>query len=87
MSVLWTHHAVLALEKRNLAADDIVAILLLPDWIVPDTKDATLSRAFGRTPFADQWIRVVFRKINKDDILVITVHPDRDAKLPNLGND
>jgi hypothetical protein len=86
MAVLWTHHGVVALEKRGLIADDVIAILLSPAWIVPDPKDTALSRAFGKTPSSDQWIRVVFRKINIDDILVVTVHPDRDAVPSDLGN-
>jgi uncharacterized DUF497 family protein len=87
VAILWTHHAVVALEKRGLAADEVVAILLDPEWVVTDPKDATLSRAFGKTASGDRWIRVVFRQTNKDDILVITVHPDRDAVPPVKGNE
>jgi hypothetical protein len=84
VAVFWTHHAVIALEKRKLAADDIVMILLSPVWVVTDPKDSGLLRAFGKTSEVDQWIRVVFRQINKDDMLVIMVHPDRDAIEPDL---
>jgi hypothetical protein len=82
VAILWTHHAVVALEKRGLAADDVLAILLDPEWGATDSKDATLSRAFGKTASDDYWVRVVFRQMNKDDILVITVHLDRDTVPP-----
>jgi hypothetical protein len=43
-----------ALEKRGLAADDIVSVLLSPVWIVVDPKDGALSRAFGKTSSSEQ---------------------------------
>jgi hypothetical protein len=87
MAVLWTHHASLALEKRGLAAGEIVTILSDPSWSVADPNDPTLMRAFGKISSANHWIRIVFRQINKDDKLVVTVHPDRDAVPPNEGKE
>jgi hypothetical protein len=87
VTVVWTHHARSALVKRGLDESEIVRILGSPTWIVPDHSDASLKRAFGKHIGIDQWIRVVFRNLAKDDILVVTVHPDRDALPPTLEND
>jgi hypothetical protein len=86
VAIYWTHHALKALEKRDLSTNEVAEILAMPDWIIPDPKDPALSRAFGRHIGIDQWVRVVFRQLNIDDMLVITVHPDRDAVPPDERN-
>jgi hypothetical protein len=77
--IYYTLHAQSALAKRHLDRSLVEQILAAPSWIEADKVDPELERAFGRSSPGTQWIRVVFRKLPNGDMLVVTVHPDRDA--------
>ncbi len=82
MVVKLTIHARQALSKRGITEVLVEEILARPEWEVRDKRDPSLTRAFGQKSFDSQWIRVVFRILEDGDILVVTVHPDRDAVRP-----
>jgi hypothetical protein len=80
--IYYSLHAQAALEKRANGRSKIEEVLQSPVWLEPDKNGPDVQRAFGRDNALGHWIRVVFRKLSNDDILVITVHPDRDANPP-----
>jgi hypothetical protein len=78
--IVLTKHAEEAIEKRNLALDWIERTVATPDFIHADPDDPTLTRSFKAIDEADgRTLRVVHRA-ERNDIVIVTVHFDRDAK-------
>lgn len=72
-------HAQEALEKRQLRLEWIERTITWPDFTHPD-PDPALTRSFKRITEADGRILRVVHRARRDDILIVTVHFDRDAK-------
>jgi hypothetical protein len=74
-----TIHAREAVEKRVLNSEWIERAIATPDFTHPD-PDPTLTRSFKAiVEAAGRILRVVHRP-EGNDILVVTVHFDRNAK-------
>ena len=77
--IVLSKHAQEAVEKRYLPLEWIERTLAAPDFTHPD-RDPTLTRSFKAIDEAgDRILRVVHRP-QGNDILIVTVHFDRDAK-------
>jgi hypothetical protein len=75
-----TKHAEEAILKRNLALDWIDRAISSPDFTDTDPHDPALTRSFKAIVEADGRVLRVVHRPEGNDILVITVHFDRDAK-------
>ena len=75
-----TKHAEEAIEQRKLAFDWLERAIAAPDFTDADPNDATLTRSFKAIVEAGGRILRVVHRPEHDDILVVTVHFDRDAK-------
>jgi hypothetical protein len=77
--LILLRHAEEALDKRLLQLDWIERTITSPDFVQPD-PDPTLTRSFKAIDeFGGRIPRVVHRAEGAD-ILIVTVHFDRDAK-------
>ncbi|PPQ26778.1 hypothetical protein CCS01_29030 [Rhodopila globiformis] len=75
-----TRHAAEAIQARNIAIAWVEATLQTPDWVETDPRHADRMRAYKAiTDFGGRILRVVFRQ-EGSDMIVITAHPDRDAR-------
>jgi hypothetical protein len=75
-----TTHAAEAMETRRIPLEWVEDTLLKPDWTKPDPRHPERTRAYKSiAAFGNRILRVVYRP-DGADIVVITVHPDRDAK-------
>jgi hypothetical protein len=80
MAIRLTRHASEAMEARGIILEWIEAALALPDWTAPDPSQPACARAYKAIPaFGGRILRGVLRP-DGADIVVITVHPDRNAK-------
>jgi hypothetical protein len=77
--IILSKHAEEAVEKRNLRFDWIERVLAEPDFAHPD-PDPTLTRSFKAIVEARGKILRVVHRPEGNDILVVTIHFDRDAK-------
>ena len=78
--IVLTKHAEEAVEKRKLALDWVDRTLTTPDFTHADPDDPTLTRSFkGIVEAGGRILRVVHRP-EGNDIVIVTVHFDRDAK-------
>jgi len=75
-----TRHAEEAVEKRNIALDWIDRTVTMPDFNDIDPGDPTLKRSFEAIDEADGRILRVVHRAEGNDIVVVTVHFDRNAK-------
>ncbi len=75
-----TRHATEAMEACNILLEWVERTLETPDWTSTDPRHPDRMRAFKAIPeLGGRFLRVVFRA-DGADIIVITVHPDRDAR-------
>jgi hypothetical protein len=75
-----TKHATEVMEARNILIEWVERTLQLPDWIAPDPRHPDRMRAFKAiAELGGRFLRVVYRPEGAD-MVVITVHPDRNAK-------
>jgi hypothetical protein len=75
-----TKHAEEAVEKRQIAFDWINRTIAAPDFTDADPDDPALTRSFKAIgEVGGRMLRVVHRP-EGNDILIVTVHFDRDAK-------
>jgi hypothetical protein len=75
-----TRHAAEAMEIRSIALAWIEATLRSPDWSDIDPRYPDRHRSFKAIDdFGGRVLRVVYR-LDGPDIVVITVHPDRNAR-------
>jgi hypothetical protein len=80
MALRLTKHAAEAVEARGLRIRWIEAAVSEPDWVEPDPRHPEVTRSFKVIgDMGGRVLRVVYRR-DGADIVVITVHPDRDAK-------
>ena len=78
--ILLTKHAEEAVEKRKIALDWIERTVAMPDFSDIDPDDPTLTRSFKAIDEASgRFLRVVHRP-EGNDIVIVTVHFDRDAR-------
>ena len=73
-------HAAEAIQKRDLAFDWIDRAITAPDFTDTDPHDPVLIRSFKAIDEAGGRVLRVVHRPEGNDILVITVHFDRDAK-------
>ena len=74
-------HTADEIEGRGILLSYIEAALSSPDRVAQDVTDPALSRSYKLIPeFGNRVLRVVHRP-DGDDILVVTAHWDRGAKL------
>jgi len=76
-----TKHAEEAIEKRNLDLEWIERAITAPEFTDIDPNDPALTRSFKAIAAAGGPILRVVHWPQGDDILVVTAHFDRDAKL------
>lgn len=75
-----TKHAAESIEKRQLTFGWIERTLAAADFTRPDPRDRTLTRSFKAIAEAGGRILRVVHRREGDDIVIATVHFDRDAK-------
>jgi hypothetical protein len=76
-----TKHALEAIVTRRIPLEWVIAAIEAPDRIAPDPRYPGRVRSHKRIPaFGGRILRVVHRSAGSD-IIVITVHFDRRAKL------
>ena len=75
-----TRHAEKAVEKRNIALDWIDRAVAMPNFTGPDPTDPALTRSYKAIDEAGGRILRVVHRPDADDIVIVTVHFDRDAK-------
>jgi Domain of unknown function (DUF4258) len=75
-----TRQAEEAIEKRNIALDWIDRTIAMPDFTAIDPGDPTLIRSFKEIGEAGGRILRVVHRAEGNDIVIVTVHFDRDAK-------
>ena len=73
-------HAEEAVEKRNLALEWIERTISAADFSRVDPNDPTATRSFETIAEAGGRILRVVHRPDGNDILVVTVHFDRDAR-------
>lgn len=79
----YTRHAEERRVKYTLTKEEVENIILHPEWTEVQRDSEDVTRAFGRpTSQPDKYFRVPHRYETEDLIIVITVHPDRDATPP-----
>lgn len=67
------------MKKRGIPRAWVEAVVAAPEWSEPDPEDSTLTRSYRAIPeFGGRVLRVVHRP-EDDDVVVVTVHPDRGA--------
>jgi hypothetical protein len=77
----FTPRALTALAERTIEKRWAEDAMLYPDWVEPDSSPER-KRAFKAIPLAENRIlRVVYAE-QDDEIRIITVFFDRDAKKP-----
>ena len=75
-----TRHAEEAIETRKIALDWIDRTIAMPDFTGPDPNDPALTRSYKAIDeLGGRILRVVHRP-DADDIVVVTVHVDRDGR-------
>jgi hypothetical protein len=75
-----TRHAQEAIDKRQISVDWIDRTIAAPDFTAPDPNEPSLTRSFKAIDEAGgRILRVVYRP-EENDIVIVTVHFDRDAK-------
>jgi hypothetical protein len=77
--IVLSRHAEESVEKRNLQLGWIEQVLATPDFTHPD-PDPALTRSFKAIDEAGGRILRVVHRLQGNDILVVTVHFDRDAQ-------
>lgn len=78
--ILLTKHAEEAVEERKIALDWIERTVAMPDFSDIDPADPTLTHSFKAIDEAGgRFLRVVHRP-EGNDIVIVTVHFDRDAR-------
>lgn len=75
-----TKHAAEAIEQRDLALDWIDRTITASDFTDTDPHDPVLIRSFKAIDEAGGRVLRVLHRPEGNDILVITVHFDQDAK-------
>jgi hypothetical protein len=78
--IVLTKHAEEAVEKRKLDPGWIDRTVATPDFTRPDPDDPTLTRSFKSIDEVGGRILRVVHRPQGNDIVIITVHFDRDAK-------
>jgi hypothetical protein len=78
--IILTKHAQEAIDKRSLVLDWIERTVATPDFTHPDPNDRTLHRSFKAIDDAAGRLLGVVHRPEGNDILIVTVHFDRDAK-------
>jgi hypothetical protein len=78
--IVLTKHAEEAVEKRNLALDWIDRTVATPDFTDVDPADPTLTRSFKAIDEAGGRVLRVVHRSEGNDIVIVTVHFDRNAK-------
>jgi len=78
--LILTKHAEEAIEKRDLDSAWIERVVTAPDFASPDPRNPSLTRSFKAIDEANgRVLRVVHRR-RGNDIVIVTVHFDRNAK-------
>jgi len=75
-----TKHAQEAIDKREIAMAWIERLVTTPDFTRPDPRRPGISRSYKAIDEAGGRILRVAHRPDGNDILVITVHFDRNAK-------
>jgi hypothetical protein len=72
-------HANEAMKARGISLEWVEAVLRAPDWTEPDPRHPERRRSYKAiADFKGRILRVVHWQ-EGDDIVVLTVYPDRDA--------
>lgn len=75
-----TRHAEEAAVKRNIALDWIDRTVSMPDFTGIDPGDPMLMRSFKAIGEAGGRVLRVVHRAEGNDIVIVTVHFDRNAK-------
>lgn len=76
-----TTHAAQMMEERGIRPEWVAATVNYPANTMADPHDPALTRSFRAIPEADgRVLRVVHRPAD-DDIVVVTAHFDRGARI------
>ncbi len=79
----FTRHAEDAIAERELDDDWIEKTVREPEWSRPDPRRAGVERRFRAIPeFGDRILRVACIE-TADEIRILTVFFDRDARKPS----
>lgn len=79
----YTRHAEERRVQYRLRTDEVEQIVLRPEWSEFLKESEDVVRVFGRpTSQADRYYRVLDRFESEEMIVIISVHPDRDARPP-----
>lgn len=77
--IRYRPHALEAMQKRELPREWVEATLTAPDWVETDPRHPGRFRAYKAiAELGGRVLRVVHWR-EGDDVIVLTVHPDRDA--------
>ena len=78
----FTKHARDAVQERKLDQDWIERTVRQPTWSVPDPKRPGVERRFRAIPeYGERILRVACLE-NADEVRILTVFFDRDARGP-----
>ena len=75
-----TRHAQQAIDKRQIPFDWIDRTIARPDFTDVDPHDPALTRSYKAIGEAGGRILRVVHRPEGNDIVIVTVHFDRDAK-------
>ena len=75
-----TRHAQESIDKRQISVDWIDRTIAAPDFTAPDPHDPSLTRSYKAIDEVGGRILRVVHRPEGDDIVIVTVHFDRDAK-------
>jgi hypothetical protein len=80
--IRYLPHAEEAMARRSIAREWVAETLSAPDWTEPDPRHADRTRSFkSLAALGGRVLRVVHWR-DGPDIVVLTAHPDRDARNP-----
>jgi hypothetical protein len=80
MRVLFTIHARIVIQEREIPEEYIRRVIRRPDWVMPDSENPDLEHYLGKIDELNgRVLRVVLKK-TVDFINVITVYYDRTMR-------
>jgi len=77
--IRYRPHADEAIRTRGLAREWVADVVTTPDWTETDPDHPDRMRSYKAIPALGGRILRVVHWLEGDDIVVLTVHPDRDA--------
>jgi Domain of unknown function (DUF4258) len=80
MALILTKHVQSEMIRRRLQLEWIERTVNAPDWTRPDPLRSGVTRSFRRIPEIGGRVLRVAHRPSGADIVIITAHPDRNAK-------